>query len=125
MTTTVGRTTPFTLLVALCANGGSFGSLYWDDGEQVELTKTLVMSYQTMTSGTSGMLKATSTASTYSTDLLLDTVQVLGKALAAPKVASVNGVALDASQIVFDGVSSLSFVNLGIKISDSFELSWE
>lgn len=124
MTTTIGRTTPFTLLVALCVNGGSFGSLYWDDGEQVELSETLVMSYQTMTSGTSGMLKATSTSSTHATDLALNTVQVLGKALAAPKTASVDGVALDASQIVFDG-NSLTFVNLGLKISDSFELAWE
>merc|ERR1712072_920130 len=49
---------------------------------------------------------------------------MLGKALVAPKTASVNGVALDASQIVFDG-NSLTFVNLGIKISDLFELAWE
>ncbi len=57
MTTTVSRTTPFTLLVSLSsasitastasttASASAFGSLFWDDGEQVTLEHFLKMEY--------------------------------------------------------------------------------
>ena len=38
MTTSVARTTPFDLVAALCPDGQAQGSLFWDDGEQIDLS---------------------------------------------------------------------------------------
>jgi len=45
MTTTLARKTPFSLLAALCPFGKAWGSLFLDDGEQVELSSFLSVSY--------------------------------------------------------------------------------
>ena len=45
MTTTAGRSTPFSLVAAVCPYGKAFGSLFWDDGEQVALEKSLSVQY--------------------------------------------------------------------------------
>lgn len=45
MTTALARQTPFTLVVALCPGGKSFGSLYWDNGEDVSPLNYLTAVY--------------------------------------------------------------------------------
>jgi hypothetical protein len=45
MTTTAGRMTPFTILVALSPEGTAAGNLYWDDGEQLSMSQYINISY--------------------------------------------------------------------------------
>jgi alpha-glucosidase len=133
LTTTLSRQTPFTLLVALCAGNKAGGTLFWDDGEEVELSNFLQVGYHAdVSAGSSGSLNATMIRNTYldASSLAVNTVVVLGANMACPSSVFVNGV--EASEIVvscesvdsFPTRGKLTFSNLGLKLSDSFVLSW-
>jgi alpha-D-xyloside xylohydrolase len=128
MTTTAGRLTPFTLLVALCPGGKAFGSLFWDNGEQVDFTEYyLSQSYSAQFAGDAGSVTGIVQHNTYSasSEVAMDTVVVLGKGLSQPSSASLNGKALSMSQIVFDTEKgSIAFSGLGLAVSDAIDLTW-
>jgi alpha-glucosidase (family GH31 glycosyl hydrolase) len=131
MTTTLARKSPFTLLVALCPYNKAFGSLFWDDGEQIELTNNLQTEFKAVvTDSTSGSLTATVVENTYAdaANLSVNTVVVLSQSsLACPTSVNINGaVASEAVTVcvTVEGGSQITFSNLGIKLSDSFTLTW-
>eukprot|EP01038_Epipyxis_sp_PR26KG_P009449 gene9449-12733_t len=127
MTTTKGRATPFTLFAALCPKGKAFGSLFWDDGEQIEIKSYLSLSFTSETNGSTGFFKSSINHYNYAaaSSVGLATIIVSGKGLTKPTSALLNGKSLSSSQIVLDASStSLSFTSLGLHITDSIELSW-
>lgn len=80
MTTFEAKTTPVTLLVALDVEGKATGSLFMDDGEQVEITSYSEVSY-TVTTETEGTILLTSTvlSALYECPTcILGTVKVMG-----------------------------------------------
>lgn len=129
MTTTAGRSTPFTMLVALCPGGMAFGNLFWDDGEQVDFTQSyLSMSYAAQFAADAGSGSVTGTVehNTFKGEsVAMDTVVVLGKGLSQPLSASLNGKALSMLQVTFDQEKgSITFTGLGLVVSDAVNLVW-
>lgn len=127
MTTTAGRQTPFTFFVALCAKGGAEGSLFWDDGEQVELQNYLHASYKASASASAGSFVASIDHNNYSSaNLPIQDIVVVGRDLQSPSAATLNGVPLTATQFSFDSFSgALTFKNLNVKINDEINLQWK
>lgn len=129
MTTTEGRSSPFTLLVALCPGGMAFGDLFWDDGEQVEISKYLSVQFKAQTSGASaGALMATVSENSYegAAPQRVQTVTVMGSGLQAPSALFVDGQAVPSSQLSFDAAKgSITFSSLNLKLTASFELAWK
>jgi alpha-glucosidase (family GH31 glycosyl hydrolase) len=129
LTTTVGRTTPFTLVTALCPKGKAWGSLFWDDGEQVALNSYLSVNYAAEVTGSSGSFTSTVEKNTYSaaSSLLVQEVVVLGKDLVKPSAVSLNGVDLDvATQVSYDSVKkSITFSKLNLKLNTPINLQWK
>lgn len=127
MTTTAGRQTPFTLLVALNSAGAAAGSLFWDDGEQVELSSSLVVSYNANVSGSSGSVTNSIATSTYkdASTYTIQTIDVLGVASAPSSSATLNGKALSSSQYTYNASKkTLTFTSLDIALDSAFALSW-
>ena len=128
MTTTAGRLTPFTLVAALCPGGQAFGSLFWDDGEQIAIEQFLSVSYNAVaTSSSAGSFTGTITADSYdgARSLPVQQIVILGKGLSAPKAASLNGVPLTAAQIGFDAsTGAVTFSTLGLALNDAISLTW-
>jgi hypothetical protein len=132
MTTTAGRETPFTLLVALSERGEAVGDLFWDDGEQVALDNYLTTTYTasvTLSSGSSVI--GTVRTNTYEegvSALRVNTIVVMGTGssmLNTPNVITLNGIVLNTAVATYDAASYvLTFKNLGIKLSESFSFMW-
>jgi alpha-glucosidase (family GH31 glycosyl hydrolase) len=127
MTTTAGRLTPFTLVAALCPQGKAYGSIFWDDGEQVNLDKFLTVSFYAEYVGSAGTFTGTVGTNTYgdASALQVASVQILG-VNSAPVSATHNGVALAASQIKHDAVKrSVTFTGLNLKLTEKVTLLWK
>lgn len=132
MTTTLSRTTPFTLLVALCSGGKAKGQLYWDDGEQVNLNHYFTADFSATVASDLGVVTSKTfvsdpTAASSFASLTIETITILGKDLVAPTVDTVriNGKPLSVSSIVFDSTkSSITFSGLSIQIIESFSITW-
>jgi alpha-glucosidase (family GH31 glycosyl hydrolase) len=133
MTTTAGRQTPFTLLTALCPGGKAYGSLFWDDGEQVSLSAYLTVAYTAEVavdgSGNGGSFTSVVSANSYAAaqNNIVQTIVVMGtSSLAAPVSATLNNNPLSTSQIVFsDDDNSITFTNLNLKLTDTINLYWK
>jgi len=133
MTTTIGRTTPFTLLVALCPGGKAFGNLFWDDGEQVSLDHYLYLSFAAQVNASNGANTVTSTVltNTLSTNAvmqLLQTITILGNVSQIKEPTTkviINQQQLLSEQVVYDATkNSLSFVDLNINLTNGITVSW-
>lgn len=128
VTTSAGRTTPFTLLNALNKSGEASGHLFWDDGEQIELSNSLQTRYSVQASGSSGSLTCEVDVSNYNdaSSLIIDTVEILGapSQLSTPSAVRVNGAVVEASITYNADKSSITISSLSIKLTDSFTLSW-
>lgn len=130
LTTTVGRTTPFTLLVALCQKGGAFGTLFWDDGEQIAIERYLSVEYTATADKNSGSVSAKVIHDTFSTDLRIQSIVVLGPDLSCPTSTQINGAVSSSAKIECTSSeanpvrSKIVFSNTNIKLSDAFTLSW-
>ncbi len=129
LTTTAGRQTPFTLLAALCPKGKAYGSLFWDDGEQVKLSAYLSVSYVAqIVDGTGSFTSVVSNSNYAGADSnVVQTITIMWtSALGAPTSAVLNNQPLQASQIVFsDDKNSVSFVNLNLPLTHSINLTWK
>jgi hypothetical protein len=131
MTTTQGRETPFTLLVALCPVGQANGSLFWDDGEQIDLDHFITASYVADVVGSEGYITAEASASDEDTaqkyeDRTINSIVVLGLNLAMPRTgATLNGKPLLNENIALDSIKgSLTFSDISLPIGESFKLVW-
>jgi alpha-glucosidase (family GH31 glycosyl hydrolase) len=129
MTTVAGRQTPFTFLVALNKNGHATGSLFWDDGEQINLDNVLSMNIDASSSTVGGSVYNTILTSTYAdADLFtLNTIVVLGTSsmLSSPSKVTLNGAALSSSQFSYNSSKgSLTITSLNLKLSKTFTLKW-
>jgi alpha-D-xyloside xylohydrolase len=126
MTTTQGRQTPFTLLVALCPGGQAYGNLFWDDGEQIDLSSILTVSYSAKASTSSGTITASVGVSTYAdaAALSVESIVVMNTKASIPASAAINDVPIAKENIITNG-GTITF-NLGstIKITDNFVLVW-
>ena len=152
MTTTLGRVTPFTLLVALCPGGKAFGNLFWDDGEQLSLDNFLYLSFEahlnynnnyynndndastttTMNTLTSTVFTNTLTHTAATSMQLLQTITILGNSnqIRQSSSSTIEGVSINKQQLLSDQVvydetkNSLSFINLNIPMTDDILISW-
>jgi alpha-glucosidase len=89
MTTTAGRQTPWSLIVALGLNGSASGTLYLDDGVSVKQKATKLV---TLTANSSGSINATVQGEYTGLDTPLANITILG-VQAKPKsdVVKING----------------------------------
>lgn len=129
-TIAASRTTPFTLLVALCDMGEAQGMLFYDDGEQVDIHNYFLAQYNVVTSSTSaGTLISTVKSNSFdgASSLRIDSIVIMGKGISsAPTTVTLNGKALSAAQIVNDnGQMSYSFVNLALPLTSTINLQWK
>jgi alpha-D-xyloside xylohydrolase len=132
MTTTAGRKTPFTLLVALSSSGVASGSLFWDDGDQINLDAYLEVAYSaavSISSG-SGSLSSVVKHNNYvaAGNNVVDTVTVMSGSYipASFKTVTLNGVTLAASQITTDTVKqTITFTGLNVPLTSTIQLSWK
>ena len=136
MNTVESRASYYTLFVALDSSGYAEGTLYIDDGEQVELNDYINIGFDsTIDSPTSGVLNSKlldekgtiSPSSPYSTEL--SSVIVLGKkdTLSLPSTFALNGKELDVSTIcVFDNSKGTLTFSLpeGVSLLEEFTLKW-
>jgi alpha-glucosidase len=128
MTSQEGRATPFTLLVALCNEGCASGSLFWDDGEQIEVKSYLSASYSASVNGTVGSVSGSITTSTYSaaSALYVEAIVVMNQGAAAkPSAVSLNGASLAGSSVAVSGGTITFSLGTALKITDAFTLSWK
>lgn len=135
MTTTVARSTPFTLLVSLCEHGKAQGSLYWDDGEQVQLDSYFMAHYFAQVDGSTGSIAASTVANTLAnspqalataSQLVVGTIKVQGPKVtcsAAAAAVTVNGSPFGGSTQCSAGVVTFSDAN--IKLTADFSLEWK
>eukprot|EP01034_Spumella_vulgaris_P029295 gene29295-36320_t len=127
LTTTAGRVTPFTLVAALCPQGKAWGSLFWDDGEQINLDKFLTVDFYAEYVGSAGTFTGTVGTNTYgdASSLQVGSIEILGVAT-APVSATHNGVALSANQIKHDAAKhTVTFTGLNLKITEKVTLLWK
>jgi len=130
MTTTAGRKTPFTLLAALSPKGLADGALFWDDGEQIELTSYFKSAYSTITTSLGGAFTGTVSHNSYSdsVNFTVGTVVIMGTAslVKAPTAASLGDVELTSSQIEFNAQTNvITFKNLNIVLSSDINIQWK
>jgi len=127
LTSTIGRTTPFTFFVALDANGEANGELFWDDGEEIDIARYFNSKYtakvvESTGSFISSILKNTYTAASNN---VVGTIVIVGKGITNPSSITLNGVVLQSSQVVYDASkSSITLSNLNIKLTDKILLTW-
>lgn len=100
-TTTDSRKNPWGLIVALASDGSASGELYVDDGESLEPTDTLDITFTAST----GQLKADVSGS-YKDTNALGNVTVMGVTSSVSTV-SLNGQALDSSLVSYNATSSV------------------
>lgn len=139
MTTSVSRQNPFTLLVALCPGGKAFGSLFWDDGEQIDLVDYVTVEYAAetyaSTDNTMNYVSATvSTAGNSNTfnSLKISKIVVTGSQASLPATAlMLNGMDV-LSWVTNDGTTTfdqsksiLTFDALNLTLTESFTLQWK
>ena len=130
MTTTLARQTPFTLVVALDLVGVATGELFYDDGEQVTVTKFLRVSFDALNLSGGGSLASKVSTNTYSgaSSLKVEKVVVLlgvSSSNSAIKTATLNGVGLSSDQMLFDSANQMAiFSDLGVQIAESISLKW-
>ncbi len=124
MTTTEARTTPFTLTIALCNNNGAFGSLFFDDGVQVDLKQYLSVDYQAKDGALTATVSHDSLRATVPT---IGTIRISGKDQAIASTVALNGAPLDSTNWSMDAATGVLTINLGtsISIKDAFSLTWE
>jgi alpha-glucosidase len=99
-TTTESRKNPWGLIVALSDCGKASGSLYVDDGESVEPSETLEVSFAAM----DGQLKAAVKGSFKDTNAL-GNVTVFG--VASVGQVKLNGQTVDAAKVKYDSATSV------------------
>merc|ERR1711871_807684 len=115
MTTTVARTTPFNYIAALCPDNGASGNLFWDDGEQIDLSSYIQVAFDAEVDGAAGQFLAT--ADVVGTSTLEEDFAKIPVG-----TVTVNGKKLDTSAVQFDADKGLlKFSNLGVKVSESFK----
>lgn len=128
MTTVAARKTPFTFLVALCPKNKAEGTLFWDDGEQIELKSYLTTDLFAELVNGQGSFSATVSHNSYDAadNFKVGTVVVLSPNLsAAPTSVTLNGAAFDVSNVAFDASKkSLTFSNIDLSIAKNIQLTW-
>ena len=130
MTTAEARKNPFTLLVALCPMGEADGELYWDDGEQIDLTHFITAEYSATVASNSGEVAAMTAVSDDKAhadfeSLRFKSVVILGRDLQAPAgvVLSSGGRQIPIENVEFEN-GKITFSGIDISITEAFILSW-
>ncbi|KAJ4366450.1 hypothetical protein N0V83_008086 [Neocucurbitaria cava] len=124
-TTTESRKNPWGLIVSLSSNGAASGSLYVDDGESLEPSETLEVSF----SASEGQLKVDVQGEFEDTNAL-GNVTVLGVSACAGEI-KLNGETIDGSKVNYNQTSSvLKLSGLNDLTTDgawkgSWTLSWK
>jgi len=112
MTTYESRQNPWSLLVALDAQGAASGSLYIDDGESLVQNSTLFVEF----SATEGSLYA-SAMGTYNASQPLANVTVMGVG-SSPQNVSLNGASLSSGWTFSSTSGTLAVTGLGNSTSE-------
>eukprot|EP01031_Cornospumella_fuschlensis_P033509 gene33509-40543_t len=113
LTTTAARATPFRLIVALDERGVAQGELFWDDGEQMELSSYLKLQFSATPHPAGYGGRFTCTPSSYAspeTALHIDSLVLLH-----PQPHAVNAVYVNEKMVLL-GVQSVETGSVGVKI---------
>jgi len=124
LTTTDSRKNPLGLLVALSSFGTASGSLYYDDGESIDVGNDYTLyTFSASNQGRTGSVRgAVLNLWSGTANLVFNTVNVMGVAQ-GPSSASLNGKNV---QFKYDtNTKELSFTGLGQPLSQSFSLTWQ
>lgn len=117
MTTTAGRQTPWSLVVAPGLNGSAVGSIYLDDGESITLKATKIVTF----SSHMGRINATVQGSFTGLDTPLANITILGVTMKpASDVVKINGKQVAMS--VYNAASQTLFI--GKKGGNLLESAW-
>jgi alpha-glucosidase len=128
LTTVAARQTPFTLLVAICPHGKAIGSLYWDDGEQIELTNYLTINYEASYLNNKGTFTATVTHNSYTNanTYQVGSIVVMAPSMIQPTSITLGGVSVPLSQATYNSAKkSLEFTGLNVALSSDITLEWQ
>ena len=124
-TTTESRKNPWGLIIALSSDGAASGSLYVDDGESLEPSECLDISFAAQ----GGQLKA-DVQGEYKDTNALGNVTILGVSSAVSQV-KLNGETIDQNKVTYNQTSSvlklsgLNDLTSGGAWQGSWTLSWE
>ena len=120
LTTVENRESPFTLLVSLCMGGGGEGSLFWDDGDQIELEE-----YTYTTFEAHDFTSLSSTVVNGDVGGAIGSATVIGVP-SKPASMTLNGKTAVTSFTYDLSTSTLSIdmSDLGIEINEEFSLTW-
>ena len=128
LTTVAARALPYDLLVALPGGGAgrdASGTLFLDDGEQVDLVSSTRVAYAAIAGSSGGSVSGTveEDGCAGAAAASLGSVTVLGLGSSLPASATVNGVAaaaqLSGGAVVFDLSAA------GLSMNQPFSLVWE
>eukprot|EP00118_Oscarella_pearsei_P028778 m.2900 g.2900 ORF g.2900 m.2900 type:complete len:913 (+) comp8961_c0_seq1:1487-4225(+) len=123
MTTAASRLNPFKLLVALDSQGISNGSLYFDDGISLDMSKFTMIYYATETKSGQTVLSARSEGNFLTeSSPPLNSVIFLGLSK-QPSHVSANGKEISSSQMTFDSTTNtLSLIQLRLSMSGEINI---
>jgi alpha-glucosidase (family GH31 glycosyl hydrolase) len=136
LTTTASRQNPFRLIVALDASNKAQGSLYWDDGEQLDTSAFLFTSYRAeitvfdKCNEGQGMGRFQSTIHTNSypeaRDVLINTIVIMSVTLFQPTKVMLNNRVLASNHVQFDvNFNRLIIDNLNLPLNEEINLQWQ
>jgi alpha-glucosidase (family GH31 glycosyl hydrolase) len=133
LTTTAGRKTPFTLIVALCPDGKAWGNLFLDDGEEIALENFLYVSYEASGSGNAGSFSAKIDRNSFknyerTVNLEIKEIVIMGKDLIAPSSSVMfNNQEMSSTSYSYDSLRhSITFTGLnGLKVNQAIDLQWK
>jgi alpha-D-xyloside xylohydrolase len=131
MTTTLSRQTPFTYLVAFNEENTAEGSLFWDDGEQLELKEFLTVQMKASydAEASRGDFVAQSTRNTWGKGVenyKVGKIILMNPNGQLPKVVFINKRRVDRDSVTFNILSkTITIENINIPLSSHLELTWE
>jgi len=122
--TVLSRKNDFSILVALDENSRATGSLYWDDGDSINLKNSFV-SFDASQTNNLGTVQIKLVSDKYKIDPPLNSAIVCG-IRDRPSSVSVDGVQLPRERVEYDEtVKSLRLSQLGIQLDQAHTISWQ
>jgi len=121
--TVLSRKNDFSILVALDENSRAVGSLYWDDGESINLKSSLV-NFDASKANNQGTIRMKLVSDKYTIDPPLNNAIVYGIS-DRPSSVAVDGVQVPREKVEYDSdVKSLRLSQLGIRFDQTHTISW-
>ncbi|XP_018611814.2 lysosomal alpha-glucosidase [Scleropages formosus] len=122
LTTGASRTNPFLLTVALSAEGGAWGELFWDDGDSLDTYEKKDFSFIVFSAGQDKVVSEPLMVNRALDGLLLGRVRIFG-VLSAPQEVQANGEQV--KDIVYHSDTKMLTVSgLHLPMAEPFIIQW-